>query len=243
MGTAHKFHAITFPAILLFAATACTTVQTTPKVAAVHQKPVVLESANLTGAIVSGAKYEIIRSALWGAGAFEPSSANQTAAAGEQQSPPDLNKLAAQTITWLNTVSREELTRRGLRIDRSTSNVPADVAARCVRTNLDAAEIRDLVQPACLARRAGMVVCQHLSAELGSAEGWAAIPIGFGVQFTPMADTSSVHFRAVLRDCGTGQERWRGEVYYRGEPGAENKEFEESVRGVYRTLSVKEARR
>jgi hypothetical protein len=224
--TDRKFHAVMPATILLLGLGACA--QTSPKTTTVYQKPTIIEVENLAGTLVSGVTYEIHR--------------NKQAEPAGEQSPSDLDKTANQTATWLTVVTREELTRRGLRVDSGASNAGAHAAARCVRTNLDAAEIQDLVHPVCLSRRAGAVLCQHMAVKPGSEAGWGAKPLGLGVRFVPMAGTSSVYFRAVIRDCQSAEERWRGEVYYRGTPDVENKEFEESIRGVFRTLSFKETR-
>lgn len=156
---------------------------------------------------------------------------------------PELETQARRTGAWLDEMARSELGTRGLRTGEAVIPDDGGHAARCVRARPDLQALREAFQPACAAQKVELVLCQTLRADIGTEAGWSAIVIGVGIAALPRAGSSSVQLRAVVRDCATGEERWRGETLYRGLPQPDNKAFHDAMRGVFESIASREPKR
>jgi hypothetical protein len=161
----------------------------------------------------------------------------------EDVKSPEFEARARRTGTWLDDMARSELGSRGVRTGEAVIPDDGGHAARCVRARPDPQALREALQPACAAQKVELLLCQTLRADIGTEAGWSALIIGFGIAAIPRAGTSSVQLRAVVRDCETGAERWRGESFYRGLPQLDNKEFDAAMRGVFDSIASREPQR
>lgn len=138
---------------------------------------------------------------------------------------------------WAVVLAREELVNLGLS-PALTKKSDQSIEQMCVRTTTSASEAASLIWPICSSTGADLVICQHLNIELGKDARWETTVYPLGFYSTPTSTTSSAYMRAVARQCETGADIWRGEVFYRGSPAKGNVDFESSLRRLFQTIIV-----
>ena len=78
------------------------------------------------------------------------------------------------------------------------------------------------------------VLVQYLEVNLGPKGYWNSMSGAMGVGM------SNSDLRGVLLDSDSGQELWRGELYYRDVPRVASDKWERFVSGMYTTLTIEE---
>ncbi len=197
--------------------------------ASLHQQPLSIDRTNKIGILDSSVVYTSVRSDA----EFKPPIGTVF---GRSVGVAEADAIARMSA-WLSDQSEQALGRGGFHSTIRLASGP-DLAGRCVRTNLTDADIQSLLAPTCGDGTLSVVFCQYMNADIGKDAGtdWMVTPIG--IAGVPKAGTSSVHLRAVVRECGSGKELWRGESFFRGSPDIQDQGFREFIADVYRNFSA-----